>query len=109
MSNIFDNLYITRCSGINNRDRCYMKIISFTPGIYFCSNHGDILNNSRVNGIVKSDLNSINKSNYIDYLNSSDYKSFLRNRIFKKKVYKLLYDNFLFIDQNIIYYITDYI
>ena len=111
MYNFLNKLGNKRCCGMtSNYDQCEEIIISFSSGIYFCYKHGNIIN-SPYHSILYGYRNdhSHNKIFLNKYFSSKFYnRKLIKNRYIK--VYnRIIKENIIKLNTDVLYLILQYL
>ena len=76
MDNFFTNYKYRRCCGLTTtHNQCNRSIVSFSPGIYFCYQHGSLIISPYHNTLY-------------GYLNEHSLNKLISNRYFSSKTFK---------------------
>ncbi len=111
MYNFLHDLKHRRCCGLTTTQfQCNRFIISFTPGIYFCYQHGSLIV-SPYHNILYGYLNehSLNKLISNRYFSSKTYRRNLIKNRYLKIYTRIMKSNFLNLNFDVIYIILTYL
>lgn len=93
------------CNGVENNIRCNNNKILINKGIYFCEEHGNLINSLKHSYIILNISSYKNKYNFYNYLTTDDYKRYISRYKVVPVYKKILYQNCIKLNRDIISYI----
>ena len=111
MYNFLNDIGYRRCCGLTiNHNQCNRLIISFSPGIYFCYQHGNLII-SPYHNLLYGCFNehSLNKLLSNRYFSSKTYRRELIKNRYLKLLNRILIQNLLELNIDVINIILNYL